>query len=131
MRLQPTETSTLGPAEDHTWLGSETGTNDCETIQLDKALLTAVYADGFVKSGTVLGKVTATGRYGPYDNAASDGRQTATHVLFTSQNVARDNDTVAPGMWHGSIIQSKLPKQSGAGSLDAAGITDLKHFQVR
>lgn len=35
-----------------------------------------------IVSGTVLGKVTASGEYVPYDNAASDGSQTAAGVLY-------------------------------------------------
>lgn len=33
-------------------------------------------------SGTVVGKVTASGKYAAYDNTASDGTQTAAGVLY-------------------------------------------------
>ncbi|MFV0385668.1 head decoration protein [Paracoccus sp. (in: a-proteobacteria)] len=37
---------------------------------------------GRVKAGTVLGKVTATGKYAPLNTAATDGSQTAAAILF-------------------------------------------------
>lgn len=35
-----------------------------------------------IVSGTVLGKITASGKYAPYSNAASDGTQTAVGILY-------------------------------------------------
>ena len=36
-----------------------------------------------IKSGTVLGKVTATGKYKAYANGASDGTEVAAAILYT------------------------------------------------
>lgn len=44
--------------------------------------ITVASGSGKLLAGTVLGKVTATGKYKPYDNDATDGTQTATHILY-------------------------------------------------
>ena len=80
MQLNPTTVTQYGAAEDRQWLASETGSNDAKTVELDRTTLIAVYTDNIVKSGTILGIITSTGKYGPYDDAASDGRQTAVGV---------------------------------------------------
>ena len=87
-------------------------------------------ANGFIPSGCVLGQVTATQLYGPYDDTASDGRQTATHVLWNDVRAVRENGTTASkvggaGMVRGDVSVSKLPFQSGAGAIDANGKADL------
>jgi hypothetical protein len=54
--------------EDRSWLGSAHGTTATRTITLDTSAFTAAthFPDGYVKSGTVLGRITASGLYGPY-----------------------------------------------------------------
>lgn len=123
--LQPTETWI---AENRSWLGSEHGTDHPQTVTLKNSLFTAGthYPNGYLPSGLVLGKVTASGLYGPYDDAASDGRQTAVGFLYSNTKmVASGADVGAPIHWHGAVKKLKLPFQSGTGSLDAAGIVDL------
>jgi len=40
-------------------------------------------AQGYkLSAGTVLGKITASGKYGPYSASATDGRQTAVGILM-------------------------------------------------
>ncbi len=120
--LQPTETYT---AEDRSWLGSRDGTDVTQTITLDVSTFTAAthYPDGYIKSGTVLGRITATGLYGPYDNGASDGREVAVGFLFTSAKVREGGpDVGAPIHWRGVIREAKLPTNHG---LDANAKADL------
>lgn len=132
MQLNPTAVTSYGPPEDRSWSASETGTNDCKAGQLDRATLLAIYTDGIVKSGTVLGIITSTGKYGPYLDSATDGRQTAVGFLYDTLDISSTTAIhMAPIQWHGAVYKSKLPKQSGAGSLDAAGIADLGKFDVR
>ena len=113
--------------EDRSWLGSAHGTTATKSITLDPALFTAGthYPNGFIPSGTVLGEVTASpGVYGPYDNAASDGREVAAGHLFNSTPI-RTGQTAkvgAPLFEHGFVRVSKLPTNSG---LDTAARTDL------
>jgi hypothetical protein len=81
------------------------------------------YPNGFIKSGCVLGKITATGLYGPYLDAASDGRTTATGLLRASVPVthliggaARTKMGVAQ-LVHGVVSVGALPYTVGNAAL--------------
>lgn len=101
------------PSEDQSWLGSAHGTNEADTITLDGALL-GDFEDGFVPSGIVLGRVTSTGLYGPYDPGAEDGRETARGHLFTTKGL-NEGQTRVPAalLWHGQVIVDRLPENHG------------------
>lgn len=124
MDLTPT-TTTYG-TDSKRWLGAEHGTNECESITLDPALMLAAFADGEIPSGVVLGRVTATGRYGPYSDAAGDGRQTARGHLFDTVKVTTGHNTGAALYWHGRVITAFLPTGHG---LDAAAQVELAHIR--
>lgn len=53
---------------DTSWLRLRHGVNDCVSGTLDVSTFTPAvhYPDGYIKSGTAVGKITATGKYGPY-----------------------------------------------------------------
>lgn len=63
--------------DDQSWLGSAHGTNECDTITLDGPACLDAFPDGVIPSGVVLGKITATGKYGP---ASTAGNTTANEV---------------------------------------------------
>lgn len=112
-------------SENRAWLGSQHGTESNRSITINAALFTAAthYPDGFIPSGVVLGRVTASGLYGPYDPAALDGRETAAGHLFNSTPVRAGATNIgAPLLDHGAVVESKLPAGHG---LDAAAKTDL------
>ncbi|MGW1269684.1 head decoration protein [Streptomyces sp. NPDC002491] len=109
------------------WLGSEHGTDAPRSITLDVSKFTANthYPDGYLKSGIPLGKITTGGKYGPYDDTATDGRQTCVGLLFTGvevvDNRGRVSTTVGGSMLvHGFIKTTRLPV-----SLDANGLADI------
>ncbi|GAA0641185.1 hypothetical protein GCM10009548_01700 [Streptomyces malaysiensis subsp. malaysiensis] len=109
------------------WLGSQHGTDAPVSVTLDVSKFTqgTHYPDGYIKSGIPLGKVTASGKYGPYDDAASDGRQTCVGFLFTAQDVVSPRGAVSASavgsmLLHCFIREAKLPV-----TIDAAGKTDL------
>ena len=52
---------------------------------------------GLVLAGTVLGKVTAGGKYKPYDNDASDGTEVAAAILLAEAD-ATSSDVAAVGI---------------------------------
>jgi hypothetical protein len=110
--------------EDRSWLGSAHGTEATRTITLDVSAFTEAthYPDGYIASGTVVGRITATGLYGPYDNAAADGRQNAAGFLFNSISIKGTADVGAPLLEHGMVIEDRLPANSG---YDAAAGTDM------
>jgi hypothetical protein len=67
---------TEGPwtVEDRSWLASRDGTAFTQTITLLVSAFTANthYPLGFIPSGTILGKITASGLYGPYAGATAE-----------------------------------------------------------
>ncbi|MGP3750899.1 head decoration protein [Streptomyces sp. IBSNAI001] len=108
------------------WLGSAHGTDAPVSVTLDVSKFTKAthYPDGYLKSGIPLGKVTTGGKYGPYDGAASDGRQTLVGFLFTAQDVdarkVASTSVVGSMLIHCFIREAKLPI-----AVDADGKTDV------
>jgi hypothetical protein len=75
MDLAPTRTS-FG-VDDRRWLRDTAGLRQTLGVTLDGSLFDSTrFPDGTVPSGTVVAQVTATRLWGPFDPAASDGRQT-------------------------------------------------------
>jgi len=108
---------------------------------IDVSLFTQAqhFPNGYIPSGTVLGKVTASGKLGPYLDAATDGRQTAVGILRASVQAVQPvtgalKTTVGVAVlkaW-GVVSVAKLPLTSSnaaaGGYLDANGQADLPHI---
>lgn len=112
--------------ENRSWLLSPHGTEPGTTpsVTLDITAFTVV--DDVIPSGTVLGVITASGKYGPYDNAASDGTEVAAGILFNTIGVRAGQEQAATAMLvHGFVDAAKLT------GLDANARADLKliHFK--
>lgn len=118
------KTTTYG-TDDQSWLGSAHGTTATDTITLDVSLFDEAthYPDGWINSCVGLGKVAATGLYGPYDDAALDGRQVGEGVLYAWVAISSGNDVGAALMRHGKIRRSRMPANSG---IDAAFEADVR-----
>lgn len=60
--------------DDKSWLGSRHGIGECASVTLDISTFTEAihYPDGYFKSGIALGKITATGKYGPYAHQTNE-----------------------------------------------------------
>jgi len=116
-------TETFG-GDNQAWLGSAHGTSSGRSITLDKTLFTPAnhYPQGYLRGGTPVGQVTATKKFGPYDDAATDGRQTLVGFVLTPQTFATGGgtDIIAPLYEHGAIIEANLPIP-----IDAAGRADV------
>lgn len=109
------------------WLQGDHGTDIAVSVTLDVSTFTAGthYPDGYIKSGIPLGKITASGKYGVYDDTKTDGRQTLVGFLFTGVEVITRrgvtlSSAVGSMLVHCAIRESKLPV-----AVDAAGKTDL------
>lgn len=116
--------------ESRGWLwgpnGTEPGDNPSITLDISKFTAGTHYPNGYIPSGCVLGKVTATGLYGPYNPGAADGTQVAAGLLFDSETVATGQTQATNAMLvRGSVNPLRLPFQSGTGSIDTAGKTAL------
>lgn len=121
MRLQ--QTSESFSQEDQTWLGSAHATDTAEPVTLDRSTFTSGthYPNGYFLSGIPLGKITASGKYGPYSNAASDGTETLVGLLFCSIDAgSSDVDPVGAMLRHCIVVESKLPI-----AIDSNGKTDV------
>lgn len=60
--------------EDRSWLASRDGTEVTQTVTLSVAAFTqgTHYPNGYIPSGTIIGKITASGLYGPYAGATAE-----------------------------------------------------------
>lgn len=124
MNLKPrTETFTQ---DDQSWLGSEHGTDATESVTLDTSAFTAAThydaLGGMFKSGINLGLITATGLYGPYNNAASDGTEVLVGHLYAAVGapLVDTEDVVGAMLTHGKVRNAKLPV-----AVDTAGKADV------
>lgn len=118
--------------DDRPWLIGTHGVDLTPSVTLDISAFTKAdhYANGYIKSGTVLGKITASGLYGPYDNTETDGTQTAVGILFSFvraiDEVGNTLTKVGGAIFvHGAVKESKLPLSGVTGAIDTAGKTDL------
>jgi hypothetical protein len=130
-------TSTAYQVEKRGWLWGPLGTGpgDNPSVTLDITTFTAGthYPNGYIPSGTALAKITASGLWGPYDSAASDGRQTPANgagLLFSSVAAVQPNGGARAKVGgaivvRGNVDPNRLPFQSGSGSAPAAVRTAL------
>lgn len=115
--------------EDRSWLVGTHGVDVTPGITLDISAFTQAthFPNGYIPSGTLLGKITASGLYGPYDDGAVDGTQTCAGLLFSSVRAVNANGVVLTKVGgarfiHGAVNEAKLPANSG---VDANGKADL------
>jgi hypothetical protein len=87
-------------------------TVDASTVGADANL------NKILKAGTVMGKVTSSGKYRAYLNTASDGSEVAEGFLYETINL-KDGDVICGLLIHGSVLEARC---SG---IDAAAKTDL------
>lgn len=83
--------------------------------------VTLASGSGVIAPGTVLGKVTATGKYKPYANGNSDGSETAVGLAMDRYDTT-GTDVLASMMVHGVVRTASLV------GLDSAARADLTHI---
>lgn len=86
---------------------------------------TVASGKGFLQSGQLLGKITATGKLAPYDNAASDGTQTVAGILYS-----RIDATSADAGCVYIDCDAEVTEQRLIG-LDASGRADLAALGIK
>lgn len=110
--------------DNQSWLGSAHGVGDVgRPVTLDLSAFTGGthYPNGFLMSGLPLGKITATGKYAPYNNANSDGTEVLAGFLLTPIAApATDLDPVGALYEHGQVVRANLPI-----AIDSAGVADV------
>jgi hypothetical protein len=128
-----TTTETFNKASDKSWIRTRLGLDTMMPIMLDISSFDAEHvAGGYIPSGIALGIITATGKYGPYNNAALDGTQVMVGHLFEEVKVvdkATDVDVGAALFWFGVVRAARLPNFTGTGNnigeADANGKADV------
>jgi hypothetical protein len=138
MATDMTVTTTTYQDSDRRWLLAEaSGTVGPQvgrtSDKIDYAKFTAGthYPNGYIPSGTFLGRVTSGGKLGPYDDAAGDGRNVCVGILFNNEVVPANTAQVASVPFIDSFAAvsiSKLPTNSGT---DANGRADLPLIKFR
>lgn len=84
-----------------------------------RELLTIVAAAPAMVSGTVLGRIAASGKYTAYNNGASDGTEVARGVLYTSVDDTATDQNAVVIVRDAEVAAAKL-----VGS-DTPGVADL------
>lgn len=110
--------------DDQTWIGAAHGIDQARSITLDTSAFTSGthYPNGYFPGGLPLGRITATKLYGPYDNAASDGREVLAGFLLTPVKAGSPTTVDVQGalLEHGRVVEPNLPI-----AIDAAGKADV------
>lgn len=130
-------TETFLGNEDRRWLGVRMGTTEMRSITLNLATFTAAHViNGAIPSGVALGKITATGLWGPYEAAAGDGRQLVVNVglLYNSIPVGHpdlqgiDFSNAGPAgtalFWGPGIVKTGFLPTSGLFGGSLKGVAD-------
>lgn len=131
--------STASQVEKRSWfLGTadQPGFTIGGTLDISAFTAATHYPNGYLLSGIVLGKIAATGLYGPYNDSLATGQEVAAGFLFSSVKVPNLADTTkdcggAILVAFAPVSVAKLPIANGAtgrGYIDAAGQTDLKNI---
>lgn len=119
------KTETFGD-DDQRWLAASHGVDLARSITLDTSAFTANthYPNGYIRSGTPLGKITATDLYGPYTPAASDGTDVLAGFLLSpvKPGASASVDVGGALFEHGRVVEANLPIAIDAnGKADVAG----------
>lgn len=81
--------------------------------------VTVTLAGTALVSGTVMSKLSADGKYVPYDNVGTDGTEAAAGILYTSLAVGTGDVRAVIIARNAEVIESKLT------GINADGKTDL------
>lgn len=92
------------------------------TLSRDEVTIAA--AAPAMAAGTLVGKITATGKYTAYNNGASDGTEVAAGILYAPVKDSASDQK--------AVIISRQAEVDGAmlTGLDAPGTADLKALQI-
>lgn len=103
------------------------GTSPAIATAITTAAQPGLTPNGYIPSGTAIGKVTATGMFGPYNPSASDGTQNIYGFVFDDLQAVRFDGSTATQIPTGAVVNdavvslSHLPVQAGPGSIDSGG----------
>lgn len=114
---------------DRSWLLAEPDYKPNITLDISKFTGATHFPDGYIPSGTVVGLITASGMFGPYDGAAADGTQTAYGLTYGDVRAIRQDGSTASQVGTSAVVYdcavsvSKLPFPVGSGTKGALDAT--------
>lgn len=83
-----------------------------------------------LESGTVLGKITSSGKYAAYDNQAGDGTQAAAAILYNAVDVTGADQLATVIVRTAEVNADELVWPGGSPTDVTAGIADLKALGI-
>lgn len=98
------------------FLASHHGLDSAQTATVSKA----AFGGNSIEAGTAIGEITESGLFGPYDAAATDGRETAKGLTLNPVTFGADDEAFVAYIVRGDVIEENLPAE-----VDAAGKADL------
>ncbi len=108
MRLQPTKRFEV-IADPEILASFEVVREATNGITIDSSKITAdANGDKIIRIGMPMAKVTATGKFVPYDEDGTDGSENPTVILKRTVNV-KDGDHVVGGYEVGKFIKERIP----------------------
>jgi hypothetical protein len=118
------------------WLRTRMGLQDMKSIMLDISSFSSNHLkNGYIPSGTALGVITDSGKYGPYAPDGDDGREVLAGHLFEDArldtgSVSTATDVASALYWHGVVNEANLPSFDGTdeGMIDDDGKADVSSW---
>ena len=99
---------------------------ECGITRYSRENIVVVAGSGVLPTGTVLGKVTASGKYGVYDNAATNGTEVAAAILAEEVDATAADVRGAAVVRLAKIAPGGLTWKTSLTSGDkSAGLADL------
>ena len=89
---------------------------------ISREQVTIAAAASAMVPGTVLGKITASGKYVAYSNAASDGSEVAVGILYAAVPDSASDQKAVIFARHAEVIADLLTGLDAAGRADLLGV---------
>ena len=121
--ILPSEETLAATIDGVKGLGPGHGTDATRPVTLDVSKFTPAthYPDGFIRGGTPVAKITATGKFGPYTPADSTtGLGDLVGFVYGDFPIDGQANVVAAVLDHGKVREARLPI-----AVDADGKTDV------
>jgi len=106
----------VGVPVDTRWRAGKHGQDAARPGQLDASKFTdgthyniGTRDDNIIPSGVAVGQITASGKYGPYDSTAEDGRETLAGFINDDGGVTVSTNATFALLVHGIVKASMLP----------------------
>ena len=115
-------TPKTGGARQSDWLVFE----ECGIARYSRENIVVVAGSGLLPTGTVLGKITTSGKYGVYDNAGTGGVETAAAILAEPVDATTGDAKAAAVVRLAKIAPGGLTWKASLIAADkTAGLADL------